>query len=127
MTREEPGVPANLNEAAAADVSTGAPASRRLGVIYTIAPSPLLAPTIWIGTDDGYLHLTKDDGKTWTNVTPPEVSAWSKVTMMDASHFDINEAYAAVERHQLEDYTPYIYRTRDSGKTWGTFFNERGF
>jgi len=123
MTREEPGVPANLNEAAAADVSTGAPASRRLGVIYTIAPSPLLAPTIWIGTDDGYLHLTKDDGKTWTNVTPPEVSAWSKVTMMDASHFDINEAYAAVERHQLEDYIPYIYRTRDSGKTWQKITN----
>jgi photosystem II stability/assembly factor-like uncharacterized protein len=118
LTREEPGTPSNLNEAAAADVPTTATAAKRLGVIYTIAPSPLRAPMIWIGTDDGYFQLTNNDGKTWTNVTPPQVTAWSKVVMMEASHFDVNEAYAAVERHQLEDYEPYIYRTRDSGKTW---------
>src|SRR5262249_41092118 len=52
------------------------------------------------------------------NVTPPAVTSWSKVTMIDASHFDVNEAYAAVERHQLEDYQPHIYRTRDAGKSW---------
>ncbi|HKG61408.1 MAG TPA: hypothetical protein VKB05_16730 [Pyrinomonadaceae bacterium] len=114
MTREDPGVPSNLNEAAAAD----APADKRRGVIYTIAPSPLRAPTIWIGTDDGLIHLTKDDGKTWQNVTPPAMTSWSKVVMIEASHFDVNEAYAAVERHQLADYEPHIYRTRDSGKTW---------
>lgn len=114
MTREDPGVPPNLNEAATAD----APTDKRRGVIYTIAPSPLRAPRVWIGTDDGYFHLTNDDGKTWTNVTPPEVTSWSKVVMMDASNFDVNEAYAAVERHQLEDYEPYIYQTRDAGKTW---------
>jgi photosystem II stability/assembly factor-like uncharacterized protein len=114
MTREDPGVPSNLNEAAAAD----APADKRRGVIYTIAPSPLRAPTIWIGTDDGLIHLTKDDGKTWQNVTPPAMTSWSKVVMIEASHFDVNEAYAAVERHQLADYEPHIYRTIDSGKTW---------
>ncbi|HEU5130547.1 MAG TPA: hypothetical protein VFT26_00545, partial [Pyrinomonadaceae bacterium] len=114
MTREDPGVPSNLNEAAAAD----APANKRRGVIYTIAPSPLSAPTIWIGTDDGLIHLTKDDGKTWQNVTPPAMTSWSKVVMIEASHFDVNEAYAAVERHQLADYEPHIYRTRDDGKTW---------
>jgi photosystem II stability/assembly factor-like uncharacterized protein len=114
MTREDPGVPSNLNEAAAAD----APADKRRGVIYTIAPSPLRAPTIWIGTDDGLIHLTKDDGKTWQNVTPPALTSWSKVVMIEASHFDVNEAYAAVERHQLADYEPHIYRTVDSGKTW---------
>jgi len=118
LTREEPGAPSNLNEAATGDVPTTATAAKRLGVIYTIAPSPLRAPMIWIGTDDGYFQLTNNDGKTWTNVTPPQVTAWSKVVMMEASHFDVNEAYAAVERHQLEDYEPYIYRTRDSGKTW---------
>jgi hypothetical protein len=123
LTREEPGSPANLNEAAAADVPPNTPPPRRLGVIYTIAPSPLRAPMLWIGTDDGYFHLTNDDGKTWTNVTPPEVTAWSKVVMMEASHFDVKEAYAAVERHQLEDYEPYIYRTRDSGKTWQKITN----
>jgi photosystem II stability/assembly factor-like uncharacterized protein len=114
LTREDPGVPSNLNEAAAAD----APADKRRGVIYTIAPSPLRAPTIWIGTDDGLIHLTKDDGKTWQNVTPPALTSWSKVVMIEASHFDVNEAYAAVERHQLADYEPHIYRTVDSGKTW---------
>ena len=114
MTREDPGVPPNLNDAAAAD----APADKRRGVIYTIAPSPLRAPTIWIGTDDGLIHLTKDDGKTWENVTPPALTSWSKVVMIEASHFNVNEAYAAVERHQLSDYAPHIYRTLDSGKTW---------
>ena len=114
LTREDPGVPANLNQAAAAD----APADKRRGVVYTIAPSPLRAATIWIGTDDGLVQLTKDDGKTWQNVTPPAVTSWSKVVMIEASHFDVNEAYAAVERHQLADYEPHIYRTFDSGKTW---------
>ncbi len=114
MTREDPGVPPNMNEAAAAD----APTDKRRGVIYTIAPSPLRAGTVWIGTDDGYFHLTNDDGKTWQNVTPPAVTSWSKVVMMNASYFDVNSAYAAVDRHQLQDYEPYIYRTRDAGKTW---------
>jgi len=114
LTREDPGVPPNLNEAAAAD----APADKRRGVVYSIAPSPLRAPMIWIGTDDGLIQLTKDDGKTWQNVTPPAMTSWNKVVMIEASHFDVNEAYAAVERHQLTDYEPHIYRTRDSGKTW---------
>jgi len=114
LTREDPGVPTNLNEAAAAD----APSDKRRGVIYTIAPSPLRAATIWIGTDDGLVQLTKDDGKTWQNVTPPALTSWSKMVMIEASHFDVNEAYAAVERHQLGDYEPHVYRTLDSGKTW---------
>jgi photosystem II stability/assembly factor-like uncharacterized protein len=114
LTREDPGVPSNLNEAAAAD----APTDKRRGVIYTIAPSPLRASMLWIGTDDGLIHLTNDDGKTWQNVTPPALSSWSKVVMIEASHFNVNEAYAAVERHQLTDYEPHIYRTTDSGKTW---------
>ncbi len=114
LTREDPGVPANLDEAAAAD----APQDKRRGVIYTIAPSPMRASMIWIGTDDGTIQVTTDDGATWQNVTPTDLTPWSKVTMIDASHFDANEAYAAVERHQLEDYEPYLYRTRDGGKTW---------
>src|SRR5262249_23286491 len=107
-------VPANLNAEAAAD----APADKRRGVIYTIAPSPLRPSLIWIGTDDGLIQMTNDDGKTWANVTPLELTPWSKVTMIDASHFDVNKAYASVERHQLGDYEPHIFRTRDSGKTW---------
>ncbi len=119
LTREDPGVPANLDEATAAD----APEGKRRGVIYTIAPSPLRAATLWVGTDDGLIHLTKDDGKTWQNVTSPELTAWSKVVMMEASHFDVNEAYAAIDRHRLTDNEPYIYRTRDGGKTWQKITN----
>ena len=120
MTRENPGVPPNLDAATAADAP---PQSKRLGVIYTIAPSAVRAPLLWIGTDDGYIHVTQDDGKTWTNVTPRELSAWSKVVMLEASHFDANEAYAAIDRHRLEDNEPYIYRTKDGGKTWQKITN----
>src|SRR3954452_2285101 len=114
LTREHPGVPPHIDEAAAAD----APAGKRRGVVYTIAPSPLRAPMIWAGTDDGLIHLTRDDGKTWQAVTPPEMTAWTKLVMIDASHFDAETAFAAAERHQLEDYEPHLYRTRDGGKTW---------
>ena len=75
LTREDPGVPPNLDEATAAD----APKGTRRGVIYTIAPSPLRVQTIWAGTDDGLIHLTMDEGKTWQDVTPPALTPWSKV------------------------------------------------
>ncbi len=114
LTREDPGVPANLDAATAAD----APKSKRRGVIYTIGPSFVKAGEIWAGTDDGLIHVTQDEGKTWENVTPPDLAPWSKVTHIEASHFDAGTAYAAVDRHRLEDLRPYLYRTRDIGKTW---------
>jgi photosystem II stability/assembly factor-like uncharacterized protein len=114
LTRPEPGVPANLDAAAAADVG----ANKQRGVIYTVAPSPLLVPMVWVGTDDGLIHVSTDDGETWKDVTPPDVGAWSRVTGVEASHFDFNTAYASVDRHQLEDFDPYIYRTRDMGRSW---------
>jgi photosystem II stability/assembly factor-like uncharacterized protein len=114
LTREDPGVPSLLHAAAAAD----APADKRRGVVYTIAPSPLRAPLLWVGTDDGLVYNTPDDGGTWNNVTPPDMTSWTKVVMVEASHFDPNEAFVAAERHQLEDYEPHIWRTKDSGKTW---------
>jgi photosystem II stability/assembly factor-like uncharacterized protein len=114
LTREDPGVPPSLHAAAAAD----APADKRRGVVYTIAPSPLRAPLLWVGTDDGLVYTSPNDGGTWNNVTPPDMTPWTKVVMIDASHFDPNEAFVAAERHQLEDYEPHIWRTRDSGRTW---------
>ncbi|GAC1663401.1 MAG: hypothetical protein NVS9B15_26460 [Acidobacteriaceae bacterium] len=86
--------------------------------MYSIAPSPRNASLIWAGTDDGLIHLTRDSGKTWQNVTPPSLTPWSKVGIIEASHFDATIAYAAIDRHRLEDYRPHILRTRDSGKTW---------
>jgi len=90
----------------------------RRGVIYTVAPSYVDVNTIWCGTDDGLIHITKDGGKTWTNVTPPQIKSWSKVSLMDASHTDINSAYAAVNSIRLDDMQPHIYKTTDGGKTW---------
>jgi photosystem II stability/assembly factor-like uncharacterized protein len=114
LTRENPEVPGNLDPITA---KYGL-ASPRKGVIYTIAPSPLDPNMVWAGTDDGTIHVTLDDGKTWKNVTPPQLTAWSKVGIIDGSHFDKQTAYAAIDRHRIEDMKPYIYRTRDGGKTW---------
>jgi photosystem II stability/assembly factor-like uncharacterized protein len=118
LTRPDPGTPANLDAAAAADIATDGHNTGRRGVIYAIAPSPLLVPMVWVGTDDGNIQVTTSNGASWSNVTPPEMTAWSRVTGVEASHFDFNTAYASVDRHQLQDFDPYIYRTRDQGKTW---------
>jgi photosystem II stability/assembly factor-like uncharacterized protein len=114
LTREDPGVPLNLDAATAAD----APKGKRRGVVYTIGPSFVKAGEIWAGTDDGLIQLTQDEGKTWENVTPPDLTPWSKVTHIEASHSDAGTAYAAVDRHRLDDYQAYLYRTRDFGKNW---------
>jgi photosystem II stability/assembly factor-like uncharacterized protein len=92
--------------------------ARGHGVVYTIAPSPMSAGQIWAGTDTGLIHLTRDFGKSWSNVTPPNLSDWSKISLIDASHFDAGTAYAAIDRHRLDDMGAYIYRTHDFGKSW---------
>src|SRR5262249_25568596 len=88
------------------------------GVIYAIAPSPKDENLIWAATDDGLIHVTHDAGQSWQNVTPPELTPWSKIAQMDASHFDVATVYAAVNRFRLDDLHPYIYRTHDGGKSW---------
>jgi len=90
----------------------------RRGVIYTVAPSPLEVNRIWCGTDDGLIYLSTDGGKTWTDVTPPTISAWQKISLVEAGHFDANTAYAAVNTLRIDDLRPHIFRTHDSGKTW---------
>jgi photosystem II stability/assembly factor-like uncharacterized protein len=97
----------------------------RRGVIYAVAPSPKDINVIWAGTDDGLIHVTKDGGKTWQNVTPPTPQGeqndfwiWSKISQIDAGHFDKNAAYVAVNRIRLDDQRPHIFRTKDGGKTW---------
>jgi photosystem II stability/assembly factor-like uncharacterized protein len=91
---------------------------RGYGVVFTIAPSRLKADEIWAGSDTGRIHLTTDGGKTWRDVTPPGLSPWSKISLIEASHFDPATAYAAVDRHRLGDRKPYLYITHDYGKNW---------
>jgi photosystem II stability/assembly factor-like uncharacterized protein len=90
----------------------------RRGVIYTVAPSPVDGNVIWAGTDDGLVHVTRDGGKTWKNVTPRGIADWAKVSLIDAGHRDANTAYVAVNGIRLDDMHPHIYKTHDGGATW---------
>ncbi|HYK59801.1 MAG TPA: glycoside hydrolase [Bryobacteraceae bacterium] len=116
LARVNPPMPSTLDPITAKNIDQ--PMKDRFGVVYTISPSPLRAATVWVGTDDGLIYVTPDDGKTWNDVTPPAMMPWSKVTQVEAGHFDAGTAYASVDRHWLGDMKPYIYRTHDGGKTW---------
>ena len=91
---------------------------RGFGVVTAIAPSPLMQSEVWAGSDTGLIHITLDGGKTWADVTPKGLTAWSNISMIEVSHFDRGEAYAAIDRHEVDDYRPCLYRTRDFGKSW---------
>lgn len=114
LSRDVPEVPENIGVFRTPEMAT----QPRRGVIYSVAPSPLDANLIWAGTDDGYVHLTRDGGATWTNVTPPALTPWSKIAGIDASHFDPKTAYIAVNRIRLDDMLPHVYRTHDGGASW---------
>ena len=112
LTRETPGLPASVGTL----VNKGMEKTR--GVIYALAPSFKTASTLWAGTDDGLIWITRDAGTTWTDITPKELTPWNKVTQISASHFDEQTAYASVSRFRINDTHPYIYRTHDGGKNW---------
>jgi photosystem II stability/assembly factor-like uncharacterized protein len=114
LTRPQPGIPTSLGDLAAKDPN----AAKVRGVIYSLAPSFQDVNTLWAGTDDGLIWVTRDGGKNWTEATPSELIPWSKVTQVTASHFDFQSAYASVSRFRIDDQHPYIYRTHDGGKTW---------
>lgn len=115
LTRDTLTIPPNLDPVTAQNSTIAGP---RRAVIYAIAPSPLVDGMLWIGTDDGLIWITRDEGAHWTNITPPALTPWSKVAIIEASHFDADTAYAVIDRHRLDDYKPYIFRTRDAGKSW---------
>ena len=114
LGRAHAGVPANLGKMADKD----AKAEKQRGVVYALAPSFKSVETLWAGTDDGLIWVTRDGGKNWKDITPPELTPWSKVTQITASHFDEETAYASVSRLRIDDLRPYIYRTHDGGKNW---------
>ena len=119
LTREHPGVPASVGALA----SKSPAAEKKRGAIYAVAPAVHDINTIWAGTDDGLVWITRDGGAHWTNITPPALTPWSKVTQIDASHFDNDTAYISVSRFRIDDQQPYIYRTHDGGKTWQPIVN----
>jgi len=114
LTREHPGTPPSIGDQAGLNPK----AEKQRGAIYSLAPSYQNVNTLWAGTDDGLVWITRDGGKNWKDITPPALSAWSKVTQISASRFDDQTAYVSVSRFRIDDLRPYIYRTHDGGKTW---------
>jgi photosystem II stability/assembly factor-like uncharacterized protein len=114
LSNPQPDVPQSIGDFKTDDLKE----MERAGVIYAVDGSPLDVDVIWAGTDDGLVHVTRDGGLSWTDVTPPELRAWDKISQVDASHFDAESAYIAVNAIRLDDMKPYMYRTRDGGATW---------
>jgi photosystem II stability/assembly factor-like uncharacterized protein len=88
--------------------------------IFVVAESPVTKGVIWAGSDDGLVHVTRDDGKTWRNVTPgmPGLPEWATIAMIEPSHRDAGTAYVTADAHRLDDNRPYLFKTTDYGKTW---------
>ncbi len=117
LTRIDAGTPASVG------TMLNAKAAKQRGVIYAASPSIIGEGLIWVGTDDGLIWVTHNDGQDWKNVTPPDLGPWSKVTQIEASHFDALSAFASVSRLRVDDLKPYLYRTRDGGKSWQLIIN----
>ena len=114
LTRRDSVVPANVGTYATSATAK----AHHPGVIYTVAPSPKSARWIWAGSDDGLIHVTRNGGRTWTDVTPAGLVPWAKVSLIDASPHDSLTAYAAINTFRLDDLKPHIWRTHDGGKSW---------
>lgn len=114
LTRKQPEVPVSIGDFRTEQLKT----MPQRAIIYALAPSPLDRNTIWAGTDDGLVHVTRDGGKTWKDVTPPALRAWDKVSVIDAGHDDVNTAYVAVNAIRKDDMVPHIYKTHDGGASW---------
>ena len=87
-------------------------------VVFALAPSPVDARVIWAGSDDGYVHVTRDGGENWQKVTPPDLPDFTRISLIEASPHDAGTAYLAGNRYQRADRAPYVYKTTDYGKSW---------
>ncbi|HXM58257.1 MAG TPA: glycosyl hydrolase, partial [Candidatus Dormibacteraeota bacterium] len=114
LTRADPGKLESSGGELTAD-NTGA---EYYCTVFALAESPLQAGVLWAGTDDGLVHVTRDGGATWLNVTPPDLPEWSHVSIVEPSPHDAGTAYVAAERHRLDDFRPLLWRTRDYGASW---------
>lgn len=93
------------------------------GVIFSVGPGKLDVNTIWTGSDDGLVHVTRDGGASWTNVTPRDMPDFGRVSQIDASAFDDGTVYLSVRRPLLNDLSPYIFKTTDYGRSWTKIVN----
>jgi hypothetical protein len=91
--------------------------------IFAANESPLKEGLLWVGSDDGLIHVTKDGGQNWENVTPPNMPEWSMINSIEPSAFDEGTCYVAATRYKLGDFAPYLYKTTDYGKTWSKITN----
>ena len=118
LTRTQPAVPSVLGAFASDDPARG----KHRGVVYALAPSYVHRGTLWAGTDDGQVWIARDASGSsvahWKNITPPELTPWSKVAQIDASRTDDETAFVAVTRFRLDDQRPYVYVTHDGGAQW---------
>ncbi|EAR01373.1 WD40/YVTN/BNR-like repeat-containing protein [Maribacter sp. HTCC2170] len=114
LTRKQPEIPRSVGDFITEEMK----AMPQRAIVYALGPSPLDKDIIWAGTDDGLIHITTDGGNTWTNVTPPEIGSWDKISQIDAGHFDEGTAYVAVNAIRKDDMRPLIFKTHDFGKTW---------
>ncbi|MBY0433624.1 MAG: glycoside hydrolase, partial [Cyclobacteriaceae bacterium] len=112
LTRKDPEVPVSVG------IFKTQPTIPQRGVIYSVSGSPKDKNIIWIGTDDGLVYVTTDGGKNWKNVTPPALTAWDKISQIDAGHFDTQTAYFSVNAIRKDNLRAIIYRTKDGGATW---------
>ena len=114
LTRKQPEVPSSVGDFYTKEMET----MQQRAIVYALGPSHLNKDVIWAGTDDGLVHLTKDGGKTWVDVTPPVLKSWDKISQIDAGHFNEGTAYIAVNAIRKDNMTPLVYKTHDFGKSW---------
>jgi len=107
-----------MGEISGGPISSNASSLFHTSVIFTIAESPIEVGELWIGTDDSTIQVTKDDGRSWQDVSPRDLPEWTRITAIDVSHHHPGTVYAAGERHRVSDRAPYLYKTTDYGKTW---------
>lgn len=110
-------------EAAGGPINKDNTGAEYYGTVFAFAESPCERGLLWAGSDDGLIHLSRDDGQSWEQVSPPDLPAWALISIIEASPYDPAEAYVAATRYKLDDFTPYLYKTQDYGKTWHRITN----
>ena len=114
LTRDDP----SKQQASGGPITKDNTSVETYGTIFSVAESPKAQGLIWVGSDDGLVHLTRDDGAHWEDVTPKALPEWATVDTIEPDPRDPGTAYVAADRHRLDDFKPYAFITHDFGKTW---------